>query len=65
MNSETSLLVSSVIINVLLIVERIMSRMKRSNCCGNIVEMSSPSSSNNTELNLSNINDKSNNRQIP
>jgi hypothetical protein len=47
-DSNTSLLISSIIINVLLIIERIMSKMKRSKCCGSELEMktSSPNKSN-------------------
>lgn len=35
MNQETNLLIASVIINTLLIIERIMGKMKSSKCCGN------------------------------
>lgn len=39
MDTQTQLLISSVIINILLVIERTLARVKRSQCCGNTVEM--------------------------
>ena len=39
MDSQTSLLVSSVVINILLIIERFLKRITKSECCGSKVEL--------------------------
>jgi hypothetical protein len=53
MDSQTALLVSSVVINVLLIIERFMKRITKSKCCGSEITLE-PSKSV-ADLNISNI----------
>jgi regulatory protein YycI of two-component signal transduction system YycFG len=53
MDSQTALLVSSVVINVLLIIERFMKRITKSKCCGSEITLEPSKSS--ADLNLSNI----------
>jgi hypothetical protein len=63
-DNQTSLLISSVVINVLLIVERIMSKMKRSKCCNSEIEMNTSKSSidlNNIKISDNNSNEVSTN----
>ena len=54
------MLLASVIINVLLILERMFNKIKKSECCGSKLELittNSPTKSNSErEINLSNIN---------
>jgi len=54
MDSQTALLVSSVVINVLLIIERFMKRITKSKCCGSELTLE-PSKSVGDFNNLSNI----------
>ena len=56
MDNQTSLLVSSVVINILLIIERFMKRITKSECFGTKLELERSKSTNNIqELNLNNI----------
>ena len=52
---DNQLLLGSVIINCLLIIERILSKTKKSECCGAKFEMASQINSQKSEINLSNI----------
>ncbi len=51
MDNQTSLLVTSVIVNLLLILERFLKRITKSECCGSKIELEKSKSENN----LSNI----------
>ncbi len=53
MDSQSALLVSSVVINVLLILDRFMKRITKSKCCGS--ELILEPSKSVADLNLSNI----------
>ena len=52
---DNQLLLGSVIINCLLIIERILSRVKKSKCCNSEIEMTTNIQKSKSELNLSNI----------
>jgi hypothetical protein len=49
MDNQTVLLICSLIFNIGLMVERTFKRVKKSECCGGKLEMSSDSPSNNEE----------------
>ncbi len=59
MENNSQMLLASVIINVLLILERMFNKIKKSECCGSKLELittNSPTKSNSErEINLSNI----------
>jgi hypothetical protein len=53
MDSQTALLVSSVVINVLLIIDKFLRRITKSKCCGSELTLeSSKSSANLKEISL-------------
>lgn len=52
---DNQLLIGSIVINCLLIIERILSKTKKSECCGAKFEMASQINSQKSEINLSNI----------
>jgi hypothetical protein len=55
MESNTVILISSLIINVLMIVERFMNRIKKSSCFGSTLELSDIKNSNNFNKTDNNI----------
>jgi len=54
MESNTVILISSLIINVLMIVERFMNRIKKSSCLGSTLELSDVKNSDNSNKNDNN-----------
>jgi len=63
-DNQTSLLISSVVINVLLIVERFMKRITKSKCCGSELTLEPSKSSidlNNIKISDNNSNEVSTN----
>lgn len=39
MDNQSQILIASLIINILMIIERFLKRIKKSTCCGNTLEM--------------------------
>ena len=56
MDQETNLLIASVIINVLLIIERMFNKVKKSKCCNSEIELQTNSPQNeNKKVDLKDI----------
>lgn len=56
MDNQTSLLIGSVVINILLVIERIMKRAKKSSCMGSTIEFETPKNVDSQIENTSGIN---------
>jgi hypothetical protein len=50
MDQETNLLIASVIINILLIIERMFNKIKKSKCCNSEIELQTTSQQNENKI---------------